>query len=78
MAGEESILTGRELSPANDVVASMCRWGGLLVGIGPLAYAVMLARRRPSTGGNGHYHCGPSQQGVYPLLLDTSQAQLRI
>jgi hypothetical protein len=42
MDDDETVLTVREVTPVNDAVASMCRWGGLLVGISLLAYVAML------------------------------------
>ncbi len=43
MDDEDELLTARKMTPTDDALASVCRWGGLLAGLGLLAYAALLA-----------------------------------
>jgi hypothetical protein len=42
MDDEEDLLIARPSTSSNDVLGVLCRWGGLLVAVGLLAYAGFL------------------------------------
>jgi hypothetical protein len=42
MDDEEDLLIARPPTSSNDVLGAICRWGGLLVAMGLLAYAGFL------------------------------------
>jgi hypothetical protein len=43
MNDHENLLAMPQVTPANDALASICRWGGLLLGLSLLAYVAVLA-----------------------------------